>query len=257
MTSSDVAFLARPDMADDTTSSHGLGGSYRIAPTLTLATQGAGALREMILGGLLRPGQRLNEVELSAALGITRAPLREAIRHLASQGLLVTVTHKGAFVPSYTAQDLREIYEVRIALETRAAILVAERRPAADLAQLAALLDAAEAALDGGGAGAYPASLDFHREIVRLTGNQHLLTVAVTVDQKLQLARLRSGQAPARAPQALGEHRLIYRRLAAGDGAGAADLVARHLRNSLTNVLSIGDGAPAAPGDSAERTARE
>jgi DNA-binding GntR family transcriptional regulator len=217
----------------------------RLTPSLTLATQGADALRDMILGGVLRPGDRLNEVELSAALGISRAPLREAIRHLASQGLLTIVTHKGAFVPRYTAEDLQGIYEVRIALETHAARLFAERHSAEDLAELKKVLDEAGEAIEHSGSPVYPNDLDFHRALIRLTGNRHLNEVATAIDQKLQLARARSGHLPERAQEALAEHRQILRSLTRQDGDRAVELMRRHLRRSLANVLRLSGGEDA------------
>jgi DNA-binding GntR family transcriptional regulator len=216
-----------------------------LTPSLTLAAQGADALRGMIMNGVLHPGDRLNEVELSAALRISRAPLREAIRQLASQGLLTIVTHKGAFVPSYTAADLRDIYEVRIALETHATRLFAEYGSADRLNELKLLLDEAAAAIKRSGSPVYPDDLDFHQTLIRLVGNPHLTDMAAEVDQKLQLARSRSGHLPSRAREALAEHRQILRSLTKGDADGAADLMTWHLRRSLANVLSMSDSEEA------------
>jgi len=220
-----------------------------LAPSLSLATQGAAALRDMIMSGRLHPGDRLNEVELSAALGISRAPLREAIRHLASQGLLTIVTHKGAFVPRYTPDDLRDLYEVRIALETHVARLFAERGDIDELAELKKILDEASAAIEHGGPPVYPDEPDFHRTLVRLVANPHLTEMAVGVDQKVHLARNRSGHLPSRAREALAEHREILRSLTKGDADRAAELMTEHLRRSLANVLRLSDDQPAGHAD--------
>jgi DNA-binding GntR family transcriptional regulator len=216
---------------------------HRLSPSVSLASRGAGALRDMILNGVLRPGERLNEVELSTALGISRAPLREAIRDLASQGLLVIVTHKGAFVPSYTADDLRDIYEVRIAVETHAVRLVAKRHSPADIAALYDLLDRTEVEVRRSGSPAYPSSLDFHGRVVELTGNQHLLEINTSVGRKLHIARARSGRRPERAQEALVEHREIVNRMESEPEA-AAMLMMRHLRLSLASVLRVSEGSP-------------
>jgi DNA-binding GntR family transcriptional regulator len=217
----------------------------RLSPSISLANRGAGALREMILSGILGPGERLNEVELSTALGISRAPLREAIRDLASQGLLTIVTHKGAFVPSYTADDLRDIYEVRIAVETHAVRLVALRRSPADIADLNTLLDLTEEEVRRSGSLAYPSSteLDFHGRVMELTRNQHLNEIGTSVGQKIQLARIRSGLRPERAQVALREHREIVDRMDS-DPEAAAMLMMRHLQLSLESVLEVSDAAP-------------
>jgi DNA-binding GntR family transcriptional regulator len=199
----------------------------------------------MILTGVLNPGDRLNEVELSTGLGISRAPLREAIRQLASQGLLTIVTHKGAFVPDYTAADLRDIYEIRIALETHATRLFGEYVSADQLDELKEVLDQAAVEIKRSGSPVYPDELDFHQTLIRLVGNPHLTAMATEVDQKLQLARSRSGHVPSRAREALAEHRQILRSLTNGDFDGAADLMNWHLRRSLANVLSISDSEQA------------
>jgi DNA-binding GntR family transcriptional regulator len=226
----------------------------RLSPSISLANRGAGALREMILSGILGPGERLNEVELSTALGISRAPLREAIRDLASQGLLTIVTHKGAFVPSYTADDLRDIYEVRIAVETHAVRLVALRHAPADIANLNALLDRTEEEVRRSGSLAYPSNLDFHGRVMELTDNQHLNEIGTSVGQKIQLARIRSGLRPERAQVALREHREIVDRMDS-DPEAAAMLMMRHLQLSLESVLEVSDAAPE-PGQATGTRAR-
>jgi DNA-binding GntR family transcriptional regulator len=216
---------------------------HRLSPSISLASRGAGALREMILNGVLGPGERLNEVELSTALGISRAPLREAIRDLASQGLLTIVIHKGAFVPNYTADDHRDIYEVRIAIETHAVRLLALRRSPADIAELNTLLDRTEEELRRSGSAAYPSSLDFHSRIMELTGNQYLNEISTSVGQKIHLARTRSGLRPERAQKALEEHREIVDCIGSDPGE-AAMLMMRHLQLSLASVLRVSETSP-------------
>jgi DNA-binding GntR family transcriptional regulator len=146
-------------------------------------------------------------------------------------------------VPSYTADDLRDIYEVRIALETHATRLAAERADPGQLEELTTLLEDAAVSIERSGSPAYPHDLDFHRLLVRLTGNRQLEDMATAVDQKLQLARIRSGHLPERAHEALEEHRGILQALLAHDANQAADLMTRHLRTSLANVLRLSDQA--------------
>jgi DNA-binding GntR family transcriptional regulator len=236
-----VLVTAAGPMADTPSGKRGpLAEVRRLSPTASLANQGAGALRDMILNGVLAPGSRLNEVELSSALGISRAPLREAIRDLASQGLLTIVTHKGAFVPSYTAVDLQEIYQARIAIESHAVRLVAMRRSQADLDELNALLDRTEQEVTRSGSRAYPDGLDFHSQVIELTGNHHLKEISTSVGRKIHLARSRSGRRPERAQEALREHREIVSCMASDAGA-AAILMMRHLQLSLASVLQVAD----------------
>src|SRR5262245_8309178 len=108
---------------------------------MTVADRSRAVLREMVLDGRLAPGQRLNEVELAAALGISRGPLREAIQRLASEGLLTTISHHGAYVRKIDGAELRELYEFRVAVETHAVRLAATRVSQADLDGLRLMLD--------------------------------------------------------------------------------------------------------------------
>jgi DNA-binding GntR family transcriptional regulator len=202
-------------------------------PARSLAAQASDALRDLILRGLLTPGQRLNEVELAAALGISRAPLREGMQRLTSEGLLTIVS----------ADELLDLYELRIALETHAARAAAERAGAEQLSELSRLLDTTEAMLTDSGAAGYPEDLDFHEQLVRLPGNDRLVDAAIAVHQQIQLARLRSGHLPDRARDALDEHRQVVECLGRRDGDGAARLLKQHLESSLANALRLFDHA--------------
>lgn len=216
-------------------------------PVRSLATQASDALRDLILRKVLVPGQRLNEVELATALGISRAPLREGMQRLTSEGLLTMVGQRGAFVTTISPDDLRELYEVRIALETHAARLATERASAELLLELSTLLDETQAQLDGSDSGGYPEDLDFHERLVRMSGNGRLIDATVTVHQQMQLARLESGHVPERARDALFEHREVLQRALARDGDGAAALMQRHLESSLANALRLLDHPSPAP----------
>src|SRR5688500_3082861 len=87
----------------------------------------ADAIRSAIAGGVLKPGQRVLEVELAEELGVSRLPVREAIRQLEHEGLLVSQPHRGTFVAQVTPDDIREMFSLREALESLAARLVAAR----------------------------------------------------------------------------------------------------------------------------------
>jgi DNA-binding GntR family transcriptional regulator len=194
-------------------------------------------LRDMVVSGRLRAGERLNEVELASALGISRGPLREAIQHLHSEGLLTIIPNRGAYVRVITPEQLRELYEVRIALETHALRSVARTASAGEIAGLGRMLDAADSAVGSGQA--YPRDLDFHQAIIALTGNQALCAAATDAYRQIDLARARSGHEPLRAKLALAEHREICERLADGRGAAAVRMLEKHLRSSLANALQI------------------
>lgn len=207
--------------------------------TQTFSGRTVEVLRDMIVAGQLRAGERLNEVELASALGISRGPLREAIQRLRSEGLLVTVANRGAYVRTFTAQQLRELYEVRIALETHAVRLAASNADAAAMNGLHQMLEETERALVVGSA--YPRDLDFHQSLIALANNQALLDAATEVHRQVEMARSRSGHEPARALTALTEHKIIVDHLTARRGEGAAKALAKHLRSALENALAILD----------------
>lgn len=205
--------------------------------TETFSGRTVEVLRDMVVTGRLGPGDRLNEVELANALGISRGPLREAIQRLHSEGLLITVPNRGAYVRVVTPERLSELYEVRIALETHAVRLGANAAPLDSLAELHAMLDTADRALRVGGP--YPRELDFHQRLVSLVGNQALLDAATEVHRQIEVARSKSAHEPPRARAALAEHREILDHLDAGEGAGAARALAKHLRSSLDSALAV------------------
>jgi DNA-binding GntR family transcriptional regulator len=207
--------------------------------TQTFSGRTVEVLRDMIVAGQLRTGERLNEVELANALGISRGPLREAIQRLRSEGLLITVANRGAYVRTFTAQQLRELYEVRIALETHALRLAASNANDDAMSDLRKMLEETEQALAVGTA--YPRDLDFHQAFVGLANNQALLDAATEVHRQIEMARSRSAHEPARARVSLAEHQIIVDHLAAGRGEGAAKALAKHLRSALENALVVLD----------------
>jgi DNA-binding GntR family transcriptional regulator len=204
----------------------------------TYADRSVALLRTMILDGRLSPGARLNEVHLSQALGISRGPLREALRRLSSEGLIDIVPHRGAFVASFSSRQLQELYELRIALECHAARLVAERKDRSGVEELAAELDGAARLLDQEDC-PYPPDQDFHGTLLRLADNTELLEAAAAVTARISLARSKSASQPARARAALEEHRNVLAALSDGDADKAARLLRAHLMTSLENAVSL------------------
>jgi DNA-binding GntR family transcriptional regulator len=196
-------------------------------------------VREMVLDGRLEPGQRVNEVELAENLGISRGPLREAIQRLASEGLFTVRSHRGATVKDFGLDELRELYEVRLALESFAIRSESAARKREALDSLSKLLDETRQVLAAGGAQPYPRELDFHRQIVALSGNSALVEMHGLTLQKIELARSRSAKDPQRAREALLEHEAILRALHDGNQEVAAETLIAHLSHSLHSAGSI------------------
>lgn len=213
--------------------------SKRLTRDNTFSQRTESVLRDMILDGALKPGERLNEVTLAASLGISRGPLREAIQRLASEGLLTVVSHRGAFVRTFERAEVAELYELRSALELHAVRLLCQRASDDDLADLAALLDETENRISGTADPAYPQELDFHLRLVMLVGNQALLTATLEVQRQISLARTMSAKRPTRARAAVVEHADILDALRARDQEQATRLMADHIQHSMESAISV------------------
>ena len=142
-------------------------------------------LSQEILSGRTDPGERLVEEQLTRRLGISRAPLREALRLLAQQGLVEHTPRRGVRVATLSDEDVRELYEVRDVLE-RHAVLV--RAPGTDLTRLRAALDVMRKATETGDRLAIAdAHREFHVALVALSGNRQLSALYASVLVRLQL----------------------------------------------------------------------
>jgi DNA-binding GntR family transcriptional regulator len=177
-------------------------------------------LRQEILSGALAPGERLVEEHLTQRFGISRAPLREALRQLAQQGLIEHLPRRGVRVAELSATDADELFALRNVLE-RYAVQVAFTRP--DTISLAGVTSAwqlmAEAARTGDAFAENNAHQRFHVEIVALAGQRHLLMAFEPVILKLQLmmaTNLRLEAEQQEAIEGVDRHRRLLDALSAG-----------------------------------------
>jgi DNA-binding GntR family transcriptional regulator len=193
-------------------------------------------LRDMVVSGALSPGERINEAELAARLGISRGPLREAIQRLGAQGFMEFRQNRGAFVRTITLDQARQMYEVRELIEVKAAMLAAVRATDAAVARLLGLLKTVDDSLRNDTTGAYPTEFDLHELVLDLSGNPYLQRVGIELQNQVRLARIKSGRDPERARQALTEHHLIISAIASRDADGAAQAISEHLHNSLVSL---------------------
>lgn len=199
----------------------------------------------MVLDGRLAPGERLNEVLTADHLDISRGPLREAIQTLVSEGLLTVVAHKGAFVRSISETELRDLYELRAAIESHAVLMGIHRATSTQLAGLRSMLDATRAVLDDDSRHGYPTDKDFHAQLVALSHSPAMIQASRDVQSTIGLARARSGHDSLRARAAYEEHDLIVTALTQGDAELATQRVRQHLTASVTNFLRLDSGSPA------------
>lgn len=197
-------------------------------------------LRQAIVEGEIPPGSKISEPELARRYGISRGPLREAMRRLESANLVQRRPNVGARVITLSSGQLLEIYHVREALEGMAARLAAEHMSDQEVGELRALLGAHEAQVEGDEGRAYfqrEGDLDFHYRIVRGSSNSRL--IGLLCDDLYHLTRMyrfQFGMASPRARQALQEHGRIVEAIEARDGELAEILMRRHIQASRRQV---------------------
>ncbi|MFC8511295.1 GntR family transcriptional regulator [Streptomyces sp. NPDC057411] len=185
-------------------------------------------LRDRIITGRLKPGDRLVEREVAEDFGVSRVPVREAIRILIGEGFLQTVSQRRIVVREMTRQDVDNLFDMREALEVLAVRRASERATLTELDALARLLARARAATDSGGPEELSrANAAFHAHIVRMSRNDLLVTALESLEGRLRWLFQQIDE-----PESLWEeHRLLYEAIAAGDADAAEDYALHHVRH--------------------------
>jgi len=210
-------------------------------------------LREEILAWRLLPGTLLSEIELAARLGISRTPLRAALARLALEGLVDTSRGRTGVVSDVSASTITELFELREALETQAARLVARRRDAEVFARLADRFGDAPRLLTEDGIDAYYELIaEFDDALDSSLGNPVYRGALDGVRLHLARARRIATDNPERLVRSAEEHRLICTAIRDGDAALAASATTVHLQASLTTILATLD-ARSAPGPASDQ----
>jgi DNA-binding GntR family transcriptional regulator len=188
----------------------------------------------MILDGDLQPGDRVVVRVLSELLGLSATPVKAALSALERDGLLVAEPHRGHLVAVLGARDVRELFELREALEPNAARWAAtDGVPADRIALLRGLVDAQRSAADRDDKPAYnELNQQFHRRLWRLADNHRLDRVLDNVLGQMSLATTFTSRAPGRLARAVGQHARMLDLLEAGRAGQLAALTARHVRES-------------------------
>lgn len=215
------------------------GGSTRTPPIerRTLHDEVASRVRDMIIEGVLPPGARMNEVHLGAELGVSRTPLREAIRTLASEGLIELVPSRGAVVRKLTLDDVYGMLEVLAHLEGLAGRLACERASDAEIAEIAVMhRDMMQHYRAAERLPYYKLNQAIHTAIVALTRNRTLQDVHANIQSRLKRIRFIGNDEPAKWRDAADEHEQIIAALAARESDALTKVLERHLWNTWTRV---------------------
>lgn len=227
-------------------------GTVQAAPPYS--EQAAAILRDAILNGRYDPGQRLNEVELSTALQISRSPIREALRKLVDEGLVVLRPGRGAFVAGFDEHEIRDLMELRVALDVLGARLAAERATDEAIERIKKSIESTTAA-HLRKASSPPWSSDVHLLILEASGNRKLRERGAVLHAQLHLARFRSGAStPDRATEAHDEHVAVVEAIRRRDADAAERAMREHLSHALDHIIElVRGGERSAPAGRAPR----
>ncbi len=211
----------------------------------SLAEDAADRIREQILSGGFGQGEHLVEAKIAEQLNISRGPVREAFKLLRAEGLLTEEPRRGTFVVSFDAQDVRDIYGLRAALEGRAARLLARTREPAALERLRELVDDIDGAVAIGDAvAASRADLAFHEGLCELCGNARIHEVFMRYVPTLR-ALLRLDEQVLRSLDEISlQHRPFVEAIGSGDEETSARLLAEHAEHAgelIAGVLASTD----------------
>ena len=195
-------------------------------------------LRQAIITGEFAPGERLMEIALANRLGVSRTPVREAIRKLELEGLVVMIPRKGAEVAKITEKDLRDVLEVRSSLEELAAELAAERMNDEVKENLEKALKEFEEAIESDDNAAIADSdVDFHDVIFEATGNARLIQIINNLREQMYRYRLEYVKDTEYHTVLLNEHRELAKAMVEGRKEDARKIMKRHIDNQEMTVI--------------------
>ena len=195
-------------------------------------------LRKAILTGELKPGEHLMEIHLANKLGVSRTPIREAIRKLELEGLVIMIPRRGALVAQITEKDLKDVLEVRRALDALCAELACERITQEEKQQLKAACDEFEKATKTGDTTTIAAAdVKLHEIIVEATGNRRLIQMIKKLSDQMYRYRFEYIKEKDQHNNLIEEHRMIYESIINNDKEQAARAAKVHIDNQEKSII--------------------
>jgi DNA-binding GntR family transcriptional regulator len=195
-----------------------------------LPTRLAAYLRGEIVAGRLKPGDRLVEQKIAASCGVSRVPLREAMRIIATEGLITISPHRGASVNLLSDEELIELFGARAAIEGFAAMSAALHRPAFAIKAMRKILERMKAAVSRDDRTAYYSlAADFHRELVLAGGNKIVVRLYEQIRQQLRRYQAAMSRLPELPSRSNLEHARILRAIERGDAHAAREAAESHI----------------------------
>jgi DNA-binding GntR family transcriptional regulator len=212
----------------------------RLSTPKTYAQAAFDKLEKGILSGFFQPGQQLNERELSVKLGISRTPLREALRKLERDGLVTAKPHRGWEVRRFTCREVAEIYAVQARLESMSARLAAEEGDASLVAELEEILKSAWAYhSDRDISKLWEANKSFHMKIIHGSNNTVLINLVTKLRSQISYLWSIPLLDAERFNKHLSEHEAIVKYIAEANGPAAEELLYTHLRQASDATIKI------------------
>lgn len=206
----------------------------------TLRSQVENQLRQAIVSGALRPGQKLVERELCESLGISRPSLREALRRLEAEKLIVNVPHRGPEVARMTLAEARDVYAMRRLLEGFAAHEFTLKASGSQVKALAkAVKQLREAGQKGSREGVLMAKAAFYNTLLSGCGNALVQEVLGALLSRVSLLRATSLMLPDRLPRSLEEIDALLHCIQSHDAEGARQIADRHVQNAEQAALGV------------------
>lgn len=211
--------------------------SLKIDDYLPLRDVVFNTLRNAILTGELEPGERLMEIKLADKLGVSRTPIREAIRKLELEGLVVNTPRKGAEVANISSEDLRDVLEVRRSLEILATNLACDKITEAELSKLYANIESFKISIETEAATEIALTdVGFHDIIYRATGNARLIQILGNLREQMYRYRLEYIKDHDSWNRLLTEHTAIYNAIKNRDKEAAATAILTHIDNQEITI---------------------
>lgn len=197
-------------------------------------------LREAILKGELKPGERLMELQLASKLGVSRTPIREAIRMLEQEGLAVTIPRKGAEVAKMTEKDMEDVLQIREVLDKLAVSLASDNMSSTEIRDLEERMLQFEASIKSGDIRSLAQSdVNFHDVIYRATGNTKLITMLNNIREQIYRYRVEYLKDENAYPTLIREHRAIVEALKKHDKQKATEAMRIHVENQAEVVKEM------------------
>jgi DNA-binding GntR family transcriptional regulator len=212
----------------------------KLLPAPSLKEMALSIIKEAVLSKKLEPEKMYTEAALTNEMGISRTPVREALIHLASRGMIVYYPRKGFKIKCMTEKDVEDLFELRLALELAVIRHITPNLTAKSLAEIEVVWHQYQKAVQAGDpVGTIRANRDFHVRLAQLTENAYLIDALDEIRDLTDLAGVRSLEVDSRTLEATGEHERIFVELKKRSLEGALRQMEAHIRTTEERVTAM------------------